>query len=1159
MLRRHPELARLYSLSALVCLLAGNGLASGEEAEPREARGVLELRLIVPPNNAGAEKVQASPEGEPLWVHQEPLLAGGGVSRSARVEEEGRHAVELLILDAELSKKLIELAGSAVGQRAVVLEEGRPVAVVTLSVNVGKGRPQLAVRSKEEAVHVTSCFLRAAGWGNLGGELWGHLKHYGENRRYYGRRVKLSLEFYNAGPRPLPMPKEYQEWHPIPSLRSGIELMLTGPDGKRLTPFNNSRFKCSEVSQSLSPGSHVNWFGVDLGNWFTLEKPGQYQFRVRFTRELCEFIEGESNPITFELLGDAEGSAGGIEVKLQPMGEHKLGGEMRVKYHITNRTTDHLNSIESLVPNSDFAGELEFHRVGADSLERVPRWWGARSSGAVILDFLPGETLSGTFDLADIYCIRRPGTYRARLVFTQSSGAAMEIRVSGPPVASVGTDIRGTVFGPEGKPLAGAKIKLSEHRWPYQGGGHETPLRRVGTNWSDVEGRYEFRYLRGDSPKYYFEFTHRRFVRSKKEIEAQPGKTEYVVDAKLERGFAFHGLVQDAQEQPIEGAKVTDDDSQKEALTDARGCFRLEGLSHNYVSYHCSRKGYGYVNAGLTIQGDRPCVIVLERLQRYEVEGTASFMSGRPFGKRRLRVYLKDGGGKAVNAYCRQVDQVGKFSLKLPGPGPYSGPVTASAEDYRSSGPPFVATLEGVSAGDRDLKLAFDDTGELRVRVSAPGNRPDYAKVSVSALRRYETIERYRDRLYPVASEELPPSGGTARLRASPGPLQVRVGIARLGKWKCVRELEIESGKQRDVEIALPMIKFGTVRGQVTFPEDGQPRGAYVWFRHSLGNISARVGPDGHFSSPPVPAGKVSVRIDREEKEAIVEPGAETDIGQVILEAYGKIAGSVKYPDGTPALGVTMRTTRGDMVGPQGQFRRACPPGKTSVKAYYRDYPQMAGVIRDVVVPAGGTVRADIVVPKGGGTSVTGRLSGFREPSPGMVLYKDNRERWVSRGWWPGGNDTFSFHEVPEGDAVIVFAERTDKGASYFGYRSVKVKNEPVRLEIDGTETGTIEGSVVAPAGDPQAAIWVKLAPRVLVDRPVQYERSRPSSSLSHCTTELYAEIDKGGAFRFVGVAPGEYVVIAGIGTRSRVSRPVTVPGKGALIKVRLQLPAPQP
>jgi len=152
MLRRHPELARLYPLSAFVCLLAGTGLASGEEAEPREARGALELRLIVKPDTAGAEKVQASPEGEPLWVHQEPLLAGGGVSRSARVEEEGRHAVDLGFPGQKLSTKLTELAGFATGQRAVVLEEGRPIAVVTLSTNVGRRRPWLEVRSEEEAI-----------------------------------------------------------------------------------------------------------------------------------------------------------------------------------------------------------------------------------------------------------------------------------------------------------------------------------------------------------------------------------------------------------------------------------------------------------------------------------------------------------------------------------------------------------------------------------------------------------------------------------------------------------------------------------------------------------------------------------------------------------------------------------------------------------------------------------------------------------------------------------------------------------------------------------------------------------------------------------------------------------------------------------------------
>ena len=973
--KRHSNLALLCAVSALVCRLASPALALGGEAESRGPRRSVELRQAVKPHTAGAERVQASPHDEPLWVCQQPLLTEKAIYRAARMEKQGQHAVELELVDSGLAGKLIERAGPAPGQRAVLLEEGQPVAVVTPLTKVGEGHVRLGVRSKPQAIRVVSCLLRAAGWGNLGGELWGHLVSYSEDRRYYGRRVGFSLDLYNAGPRALSVPGEYQRRDPQPSLRSGIELLLAGPDGKLQAPLNRSRFHSSEVSRSLPPRSHVRWFGVDLSDWYALEKPGLYEFRVRFSRELCELTKGESNPVTFELVGDSGGSAGGIKVQIEAMGKYQLGGPMRVRYRMENRTTKHLRSVESLLPNSDLAAEVELHRVGADPLVRVPRWQGGRLGCSTFLDFLPGEILFGTLDLADLYCIRQSGTYRVRLVFAQSSGAVMDVRVCGPPVAPVGTDLRGTVYGPEGKPLAGAEVKLSEHRRPYQGGGHETPVRLLGTRKCDAEGRYEFRYLRGDSPRYYFEFTHLRFAGTKKEIEAQPGRAEHVVDARLERGFALHGIVLDGKGQPVEGAKVTDHGSQKWALTDAEGCFRIEGLAHRDVDYHCFREDYGSVNSQFTIQGEKSCLIVLELQPRYMAEGTLSSISGRPFGKLRLELYLKDGRGESVSAYCHRVDHTGRFSLRLPGPGPYSGLVTASTEVYSSDGPPFIAALEGARSGDRDLELRFDDSGGLRVRVSAPGNLPDYAKISVSGWRRYDSLKERRRGLLCFARVELPPSGGIAHLRASPGPVQVRIEIARLESWKCVKELEIESGKQRVVGITVPTFSLGTVRGQVRFPEAGPPRPTHVWFSHSLGSIFTRIEPDGRFTSPPIPAGKVTVRVGRKTTQATVDPDAEADIGEIALEAYGTIVGSVRYPDGTPALGVTVGQGSGEMVGRQGQFRCTCPPGKASLMAYVRDLPSSeAWTIRDVVVPSGGTVQADLVVPKGTGPLLDVRI-----------------------------------------------------------------------------------------------------------------------------------------------------------------------------------------
>jgi hypothetical protein len=466
-----------------------------------------------------------------------------------------------------------------------------------------------------------------------------------------------------------------------------------------------------------------------------------------------------------------------------------------------------------------------------------------------------------------------------------------------------------------------------------------------------------------------------------------------------------------------------------------------------------------------------------------------------------------------------------------------------------------------VRAGDRGLELVFDDTGGLRIKVVTPGNLPDYAKISISCLRKYPAIEEYKDTLYVVASAELPVTGGTARLTASPGPCQVRAVMARLRKWQYVRDFEIESGNERDVEVVVPAIRFGTVTGAVVFPKTGRPHPTHAWFSHSLGSIFARIKADGSFSSPPVPVGKTTVRVDIQRVETLVKAGVVADVGRIALKAYGTIDGTVKYPDGTPALGVTVGSAQGQMVGPRGDFRHERPPGKTSVLVYYDvNNGGSTCVIRDVTVPAGGTAYADFVVPRKGGTRVSGRLSGFKNPSPALVVYRGNGERWVQQCWLHWNGESFSFHQVPEGQAVIVLSAGSGKGTPYFGYRSVKIKNEPVELNIDGSDIGTIEGMVVDHLGASRGSVWVRLTPRVFVDRPLSYQRSVPSSDVPHsgCTGRS-TESGKDGAFRFANIGPGEYKVTANFPGHEQISTSVKVPGKGPVIKIRLASPAPKP
>ncbi|MDP6356441.1 MAG: hypothetical protein QF473_15125, partial [Planctomycetota bacterium] len=331
--RRKFVLTPPYVAVAVAAILYGTFL-SAETKSVVQSLPRLELRRVAEQGAAGAEMIGGPPGMKPVWVHEGLLLTQKDLYRAARQEDDDHHYVELRLLDSDPSRKLLRLARSSKGQRVAVLERGQLAAVATLAGITGKNRLRLAARVKQNAIHITSCFVRASGWGHLGGELWGHLNNSSKNKRYYGRRVGFSLDFYNAGARHLPMPKEYQRSGPRPSLRFGIDPVLVGPGGKSVEPLSRTRFQSSEMTWSIRPGDHVRWFGVDLGNWYALEKPGRYQLRVKFSRKPGGFAEGESNTIAFELVDDAAGSAGGIEVKIRPEGEFKLGGPMKIKYHI---------------------------------------------------------------------------------------------------------------------------------------------------------------------------------------------------------------------------------------------------------------------------------------------------------------------------------------------------------------------------------------------------------------------------------------------------------------------------------------------------------------------------------------------------------------------------------------------------------------------------------------------------------------------------------------------------------------------------------------------------------------------------------------------------------------------------------------------------------
>ncbi|MHC4899359.1 MAG: carboxypeptidase regulatory-like domain-containing protein, partial [Planctomycetota bacterium] len=195
--------------------------------------------------------------------------------------------------------------------------------------------------------------------------------------------------------------------------------------------------------------------------------------------------------------------------------------------------------------------------------------------------------------------------------------------------------VTGTVFGPAGRPLAGAMVGIS-------GGSRPTG---AGTVVTGDDGHFTLHPSRRGKP---YLWTHRRgFAIDRRYIELAAGTTHVLVH--LQRGHFVAGRVTDPDGQPVPGARLRaylgrSAGLRNDVITGADGRYRLLDLPEQKLRLTVSAPGHVTVRRRELVLDSESFDIVLQRsvvLRGRVVDGS----SGAPIQEFRIRVLKRSKGG----------------------------------------------------------------------------------------------------------------------------------------------------------------------------------------------------------------------------------------------------------------------------------------------------------------------------------------------------------------------------------------------------------------------------------------------------------------------------------------------------------------------------------
>ena len=481
-----------------------------------------------------------------------------------------------------------------------------------------------------------------------------------------------------------------------------------------------------------------------------------------------------------------------------------------------------------------------------------------------------------------------------------------------------GVTVSGKVVNEEGAPVANATVQI-QHRVSSFGSydGFVEPI--INQAYTDEQGRFECVNLPKNSSLYRitaWAATHP--VGSKQLINS--GKLKYNnVEVRLFRGVLIKGQIVDREGQPLSDVRVAE-----QTYTNALGRFSFiaEGKAKEYY-LHLWKRGFvsvsPKVDAKAATSGSWKYTLLPEKFSK--VKGRVQFVGGKAVPLAKLEFDLFPHGEKRTPQNNRrpscETKVNGEFELTLPEPRAYTGIVRLYQPLKGRNGKVWKVGVERIS-GNEPLNLTFDNRGTANVEVV-------YAKPLPKSL--HLRIQCQLDDRHIMGEK----TGGGGITEAEfkslgPGKYTVKATIAKSSRftWSKTFTIPIDAPTSTaNVKLEIPELRFGSLRAKVVMPDGKTPaRNARLRIDSFNGISTVKTDEDGNLKIDTWPVGRVSMSprdiegIAPETLLGKVVANETTDLGTIRLkrieELYGWVEGTLKYDDGTPAIGAT---TNGVGVG----------------------------------------------------------------------------------------------------------------------------------------------------------------------------------------------------------------------------------------------------
>ncbi|HEY4575335.1 MAG TPA: carboxypeptidase regulatory-like domain-containing protein, partial [Thermoanaerobaculia bacterium] len=719
--------------------------------------------------------------------------------------------------------------------------------------------------------------------------------------------------------------------------------------------------------------------------------------------------------------------------------------------------------------------------------------------------------------------IEREGFAPARqeLPPREAGAQAPELRI----VLRAGRTAFGVVVDAGRRPLAGAQATLQPAApadpMARIRAAREKPERYAAVP-TGADGRFELR----DLPAGTFDLTLRGrgfapLTMPALVIPEGKGTTDLGTVA-LVPGAALHGLVVDAQGNPVEGAEVRAKAPQRElfpappardpgpadALSGADGAFVLEDRSPGEsLDLTVSHPGYGPASApGVAVPREAPVRIVLQAAAR--VSGRTVDAEGKPVAGASISVSEEEAeslGGQVLQRWTGRVhdgvtDDEGGFAFDGVSPGPIA--VYAQAPHRQRA---ELKNLEVKPGQDlAGLEVVLPPGAAVEGRVLSPEGRPvPGAEVSVLEPSQndfsFSSLRATTDGDGQYRIEGIPPGKRTLEARAE-------------GYRRAVRDVEASA---RTATADFNLERGLEVSGRVV--DDGGNPVPGARLRLMAGrSISAEApqalsGADGAFRLTGLQDGTYTLRVSKAgytaadlRGQTVTLAGASVSGLEVRLSGGGTITGRLTGLEFSQLSRVRVWAQsefNSGQVDPEGTYRIShLPPDDWTVTAVVPDTPLHAeGHVK--LEPGVPEVRLDLNF--GGGHTLAGVVLSNGEPLAGASLLLSRRQTVTQQSAVSDHEGSFRFGGLEDGAYGLDVT--TPKGARH--HESVELAgDQTIRVEL---RTASLAGRVIdAEDSSPVAGAAITLASLRPEDLPAPF---------SDVTTDAH------GAFRLPEVGDGTW------------------------------------